>query len=259
MGMSGTVHSLCCTSQRCCEAKRSQLTRAIWCCSSNKRVGGSGGGGRAANGRAAIDASTYSSALSSGTASQADSATGVGGGGGGQEEASQPEVDAWQAGFEAGQEAAAWARLPSGSYDADGAEPMIKTPIKVLTCLSKMEKAGAFVRWLRIRVTECTHLPHHAAAVNKTNIAVSVDNLCPDKTMFGCTQSQTSTETPRSPAGKAGLPAESVLEGESRYSTFWNTAGAAVWVAHHLQFDKPCALVSLHKHTAGLLQDCTNA
>lgn len=41
------------------------------------------------------------------------------------------QVDAWQAGFEAGQEAAAWARLPSGSVDGDGLDPMIKSPFKV--------------------------------------------------------------------------------------------------------------------------------
>lgn len=46
-------------------------------------------------------------------------------------------------------------------------------------------------------------------------------------------QSRTSTDTPRSPQLDKGvglpnvvaLTAESVLDGESRFSTFWNTAG----------------------------------
>ena len=101
-------------------------------CSSGKRGVGGGGSERALSRRAGGDAarSTYSSALSSGTGSQADSATAAGGGPEGA--AAHPEVYAWQAGFEAGQEAAAWAKLPSGSFDGDAHDFMTKSPMKVM-------------------------------------------------------------------------------------------------------------------------------
>jgi hypothetical protein len=110
----------------------------MYCCSSGKRGVGGGGSARALNGRAGGDAarSTYSSALSSGTGSQADSATGVAGGP--EDVAAHPEMDAWQAGFEAGQEAAAWAKLPSGSFDDDAQDFMAKSPTKVSVHLAKL-------------------------------------------------------------------------------------------------------------------------
>jgi len=132
--------------------------------------GGAGGGSasRASTNRTGADA--YSSAVSSGGGSQADSATGMGmgaddgangghdggdglfggsggggifgGSGGGMtggsdaaaaagEDGEQSEVDAWQAGFEAGQEAAAWARLPSGSFNGDAQDFVVRLPVKV--------------------------------------------------------------------------------------------------------------------------------
>ena len=126
-------------------------------CSSGKRLAGGGGSSeRALSRRAGGEAarSTYSSALSSGAGSQADSATGAGGGAEG-----GPEVYAWQAGFEAGQEAAAWAKLPSGSFDGDAHDFMTKSPMKVVLLHAEHLASSAKLTHLQLNLvpTRCLH------------------------------------------------------------------------------------------------------
>ena len=87
--------------------------------------------GKASSGRTPADLarSSFSSVLSTGSASNAGTPSAAGGGAdSGLHAQMHPEADAWQAGFEAGQEAAAWARLPSGSINVDDA---MKSPLKV--------------------------------------------------------------------------------------------------------------------------------